>query len=74
MAMPRLPASKFGIGFAMARETRLLVTANVFIVMNRIVEEWTNGRWVKCPPTNLYNGKNVNIYGHIRDRDKTNDA
>jgi hypothetical protein len=55
MAMP--PASQFGIGFAMARETRLLVIANIVIVTNRIVEEWTKGRWLKHPPTNLYNRK-----------------
>jgi hypothetical protein len=45
MAMP--PASQFGIGFTMARATRLLETANIAMVMNHIVEEWNNGRWVK---------------------------
>jgi hypothetical protein len=73
------PASKCGIGFAMARATRLpvLVTENMVIVINRIVlvEEWTsNGRWVKRPPTNLYNEK-MSIFTVIRyKKNKTNDA
>jgi hypothetical protein len=40
MAMP--PVSKFGIGFAMAIATKLLLTANIFLVISHIVEEWNN--------------------------------
>jgi hypothetical protein len=51
MAMPP-PAIRFGTGFALARATRLLVTANMVIVTNRIVEEW-EGLVVKRTPTYL---------------------
>jgi hypothetical protein len=73
MEMP--PASQFGKGFAMARTTSLLVTANIVIVMNRIVlEAWTNERWVKRPHTNLYNGIMTIIFTDIMDKNKTSDA
>jgi hypothetical protein len=73
MAMPS--AFRSGTGFALARATSLLrlVTANIVIVMNRIVEEW-KGLAVKHPPTDLYNEPTVTTSTAIRDGNKTNDA
>ena len=51
---------QFGIGFATARATSLLVTAKMTIVMNRIVEEW-KGMTLKRPPTDF---NSDNMHGH----------